>query len=106
MTCPNINSPEWTKLVAEVGELEAYRDFIITGDIRSADVVSQAIANRKHKTPLSDANQFIATYNKAVSNSAYITLANQLSRNLDVEYTLINKEDAKTLLEGAGQQYN
>ena len=106
MTCPNINSPEWTKLVAEVGELEAYRDFIITGDIRSADVVSQAIANRKYKTPLSDANRFIATYNKAVSNSAYITLANQLSRNLNVEYTLINKEDAKTLLEGAGQQYN
>ena len=38
--CPNINAPEWKKLVAAVGTVEAFRDFTEAGTIRS---VSQEI---------------------------------------------------------------
>jgi hypothetical protein len=45
--CPNKNLPEWKALVAEVGNFEAFRDFMETnGDIRSPQVVSSKIKAR------------------------------------------------------------
>ena len=104
--CPNINSPEWKKNVARVGELETYRDYITHGDIRSTAEVEYSVNNRKQRTPLSQVNQFLAQYNSAVSNSAYVSLAKQLSNNLDIEFTLITATSAAELLSAAGKEYN
>jgi len=104
--CPNINSPEWKKNVARVGELETYRDYITHGEIRSTAEVEYSVNNRKQRTPLSQVNQFLAQYNSAVSNSAYVSLAKQLSNNLDIEFTLITATSAAELLSAAGKEYN
>ena len=37
MQCPNINSPEWKSLVDKIGENNAWREFLVRGEIPSAD---------------------------------------------------------------------
>jgi len=50
--CPNKNTPEWKSLVNEVGEFEAYRDFLeYNGDIRGARVVRKKLAVRARNIP-------------------------------------------------------
>lgn len=104
--CPNINAPEWKQLVAEVGEMEAYRDFLTFGEVRNVSDVLATIKTKTRVDSLSNANRFLANYNKAVGQAGLVNLANKLSENLNVEYALVDEANAKLILEEAGQAYS
>ena len=110
-TCPNTNLPEWKRLTAAVGAVEAMRDYRETGTIRSVGDVISKINNRTSKEqeglgPVSAITRSFAQYNNEASQEAAIKLAERLSSNIGVGYEVVSPERAEELLKDNPQRYS
>jgi len=109
-TCPNTNLPEWKRLTAAVGAVEAMRDYRETGTIRSVSDVLSKINNRTAEQKkaigfVSEITQRFAQYNNEASQEAAIQLAEKLSENTGVGYQVISLQTAEELLKDTVQKY-
>jgi len=123
--CPNISSPEWNKLVDNVGLFEAYRDFFETdGLIRDPNTVLNKLKRREaaeeRSSNLNEDPSFVDIYNEFLSdvqsdpeayiqqtkNSKAIDFANQLSNSLNVEYEIITPDEALLITKDSVNPWN
>ena len=111
-TCPNISSREWKQLVSVVGEMEAYRDYMIHDTIRDVASVLFSIRSRsaEENSKIQKASSFIENaiveMNNDLAGLGLNRLADQISSNLGVSYDTINIEEAYDILKDAKQKYN
>lgn len=111
-TCPNISSREWKQLVSVVGEMEAYRDYMIHDTIRDVASVLFSIRSRsaEENSKIQKASSFIENaiveMNNDLAGLGLNRLADQISSNLGVSYDTINIEEAYDMLKDAKQKYN
>lgn len=109
--CPNTSLPEWNKLVNEVGEMEAYRDFYESGTIRSVDEVLTKIQSRTQSEieevgPISFLQKQLIAFNKLTGDAMASNLLSTLSRNVGKDYSLVTINEAEEILTEADVEYN
>ena len=109
--CPNINAPEWKKLVAAVGTVEAFRDFTEAGTIRSVSQVlfkinSRTAEEQKVIGVISGVDRSFAKYNQEAAQEAGLTLAEQLRANIGVTHEVVDLATAEEILADANETYD
>ena len=110
-SCPNTSLPQWNKLVNEVGELEAYRDFYESGTIRNVqEVVSKIEARSEEEVTKLGAASFIQkqliSFNKVTGDAMMSSFLEKLSSNVGKSYSIVSPEQAEEILKEANESYN
>ena len=110
-TCPNTSSQEWSNLVNQVGEVEAFRDFYESGTIRPASQVINKINERTTEETntigaVSYLQQQVINYNNITGDSIASNLLSRLNSNLGVDYNIITQEVAEDLLKDTEDRYS
>jgi ABC-type dipeptide/oligopeptide/nickel transport system ATPase component len=104
MSCPNLNSPEWKSLVSVIGEVNAWKEFIVHGKIPDASIyeVEETIKNIKAGVKeIYDSTPELAAIGTAEQYSAYLDTIFPDSKVKDIVYHIskskIEKFDKKYL---------
>jgi hypothetical protein len=119
VTCPNRNSTEWQALEKHpaIGLLEAMRDYMETGEIRTPDQVLSKINERNNSQPKPLAeDEFllpeteidfsdVEEVNKIYGEEFIEKFANGFAERLNVPYRLVDAEEAQDLLKNTRTLY-
>lgn len=118
IACPNKNAPAWNEMVTALGEYEAYKAFMVKGDLLTTEEIAKLYNPGDIVKVIDSKGQVYQTtyerpaivdyteHNKTAGSVITSQLLESLSQRLGVDYNIVTPKDAESITRDARNPWN